>query len=132
MRNIRVSAAVIMDGDKIFAVERGYGEWKGLWEFPGGKREEGESGEETIVREIKEELDTLIKVEKYLSTVEYDYPTFHLTMDIYIATVQEGSLTLREHKDAKWIVREEIDSLPWLPADLLAVRDLKEYLDSRN
>ena len=132
MKNIRVSAAVIMDGDKIFAVERGYGEWKGLWEFPGGKREEGESGEETIVREIKEELDTLIKVEKYLSTVEYDYPTFHLTMDIYIATVQEGSLTLREHKDAKWIVREEIDSLPWLPADLLAVRDLKEYLDSRN
>ncbi|MGN1164078.1 MAG: (deoxy)nucleoside triphosphate pyrophosphohydrolase [Candidatus Ornithospirochaeta sp.] len=131
MKNIRVSAAVIMDGERIFAVERGYGEWKGYWEFPGGKREEGESGEETIRREIKEELDTLINVEDYLSTVEYDYPTFHLTMDTYIANVQEGRLTLLEHKDAIWITKDEIESLKWLPADRLVVEDLKKYLESR-
>ena len=127
MKNIRVSAAVIHDGSSIFATERGYGEWKGKWEFPGGKREEGENGEDTVKREIMEELETRIEVEDFLCTVEYDYPSFHLTMDTYIAKVVEGKLILKEHEDAKWISLPLLDDLDWLDADKAVVQEVKRY-----
>ena len=117
MRSVRVSAAVIRDGDKILAAERGYGEYRGFWEFPGGKREEGESGEEAIVREIKEELGVMIEIDGFISTIEHDYPDFHLIMDCYYAHVVEGVIKANEHMALRWISVDEIESLEWLPAD---------------
>ena len=101
MKSIRVSAAVIHRDGKIFATQRGYGEYKGKWEFPGGNREEGESGEEALEREIREELDSKVKIEKLICTTDYVYPTFHLTMYVYLSTLIEGKLTLLEHEDAQ-------------------------------
>ena len=127
MKNIRVSAAVIHRDGKIFATKRGYGEYKGKWEFPGGKREEGESGEEALYREIREELDSKVKIERLICTTDYDYPTFHLTMDVYLSTLIEGKLTLLEHEDAKWVSLDSIDNLDWLPADWSVIDEIKKH-----
>ena len=131
MKSIRVSAAVIHRDGKIFATPRGYGEYKGKWEFPGGKREEGESGEEALEREIREELDSKVKIEKLICTTDYDYPTFHLTMDVYLSTLIEGKLTLLEHEDAQWVSLDSIDNLDWLPADWSVIDEInKHFSDS--
>ena len=127
MKTIRVSAAVIHHDGKIYATERAYGDFKGFWEFPGGKREEGESGEETILREIREELNVGIAVEKFLITVEYTYPTFHLIMDCYLCHITEGELKLSVHDKALWLSIADIDSIAWLPADILVVEELKKH-----
>ena len=124
-KTIRVVAAIITDGDKYFATQRGYGEWKGYWEFPGGKIEAGETPEKALRREIKEELDTEINVGDKLCTVEYDYPSFHLSMDCFLAKVKSGTLTLKEHDAAKWLRRDELDSISWLPADEVVIKELK-------
>ena len=128
MKTIRVVAAIIIDGDKIFATQRGYGEFKDGWEFPGGKIEEGESPEEALVREIQEELDTVIEVGELIDTVEYDYPNFHFSMDCFICTIKEGNLVLKEHEDAKWLTKDTLHSVEWLPADEGLVKKLKAYL----
>ncbi len=117
MRTIHVAAAVIRDGDRVFATQRGYGEWKDYWEFPGGKIEPGETPGEALRREILEELDTVITVGDYLTTVDYDYPGFHLKMDCFMAEVVKGGLVLREHEAARWLSREDMDDVDWLPAD---------------
>ena len=127
MKSIRVSAAVIHRDGKILATQRGYGEYKGKWEFPGGEREEGESGEEALYREIREELDSKVKIEKLICTTDYDYPTFHLTMDVYLSTLIEGKLTLLEHEDAKWVSLDSIDDLDWLPADWSVIDEIKKH-----
>ena len=127
VKSIRVSAAVIHRDGKIFATKRGYGEYKGKWEFPGGKREEGESGEEALEREIREELDSKVKIERLICTTDYDYPTFHLTMDVYLSTLIEGKLTLLEHEDAKWVSLDSIDNLDWLPADWSVIDEIKKH-----
>jgi|UniRef100_UPI003FEFD586 8-oxo-dGTP diphosphatase len=128
MKTINVVAAIIIKDNKIFATQRGYGEFKDGWEFPGGKVEQGEAPENAIVREIKEELDTVIEVKEYFDTVEYDYPNFHLSMKCYICTVVSGKLELLEHEAAKWLDKDSLDSVAWLPADLGLVDKLKDYL----
>lgn len=128
MKTINVVAAIIIKDNKIFATQRGYGEFKDGWEFPGGKVEPGEAPENAIVREIKEELDTVIEVKEYFDTVEYDYPNFHLSMKCYICTVVSGKLDLLEHEAAKWLDKDSLDSVAWLPADLGLVDKLKDYL----
>lgn len=126
MKTIKVVAAIIVDGNKIFATQRGYGELKGGWEFPGGKVEEGEEKEEALKREIKEELDTEIEILEHFHTVEYDYSNFHLSMDCFISKVVKGELTLQEHQDARWLKPEELEQVEWLPADIQLVKLLKE------
>ena len=116
-KRIEVVAAIILDGEKIFATQRGYGEFKGGWEFPGGKIEQGETPEQALKREIREELDTEIEVGELFDTVEYDYPAFHLTMHCFLCTVISGKLVLKEHEAAKWLTRDTLDSVDWLPAD---------------
>ena len=128
MKTIRVAAAVIRDGEKIFAVQRGYGEFKDGWEFPGGKIEPGETPEEAIVREIKEELDTEVEVIELLDTVEYDYPNFHLSMGCFICKIKSGDLVLKEHEAAKWLTKDTLGSVEWLPADMGLVREIEKYL----
>lgn len=127
-KTVRVVAAVITDGNKVFATARGYGEYKGWWEFPGGKIEEGESPEEALVREIREELDTDIEVGAKITTVEYDYPSFHLSMDCFRCSIISGDPKLKEAEDAKWLTKETIESVQWLPADLEVVRMIKEEI----
>ena len=116
-KHIEVVAAIIVRDDRIFATQRGYGEWKDWWEFPGGKMETGEAPEEALKREIREELATEIEVDELLATVEYDYPKFHLTMHCYLCTIISGDLSLLEHEDARWLAIDELDSVKWLPAD---------------
>ena len=128
MKTINVVAAIIRDKDKIFATQRGYGEFKDGWEFPGGKVEEGESPEAALKREIEEELETEIEVGDYLTTIEYDYPKFHLSMRCYWATIVEGKPVLREHEAAKWLSKLELDSVDWLPADITIIDTVKKYL----
>lgn len=128
MKTVNVVAAIIIKDKKIFATQRGYGEFKDGWEFPGGKVEKGETPENSIVREIKEELDTEIKVKEYFDTVEYDYPNFHLSMKCYICSVQSGKLELKEHEAARWLDSDSLLSVDWLPADLGLVEKLKQYL----
>lgn len=132
MKKIHVAAAIITDDinnpTKIYATERGYGEFKGGWEFPGGKLEVGESAEDAIVREIFEELDTKISVGKHITTIEYDYPNFHLTMDCFLATIISGDLNLKEASAAKWLTKDELLSVNWLPADLSLIEILKIIL----
>ena len=129
MKTIEVVAAIIVDGDKIFATQRGYGEFKDGWEFPGGKIEQGETPEQALIREIKEELDTEIEIGKLVETVEYDYPKFHLTMHCFFCGIRSGDLVLREHEAAKWLLPEELDSVDWLPAALGLIEKLKNYSD---
>ena len=117
MKQIVVVAAIIRRGDRILATQRGYGEWKDWWEFPGGKMEPGETPEEALVREIREELDTEISVDKFLSTVDWDYPNFHLTMHCFMASLLQEALHLNEHEAARWLSKDEIHSVRWLPAD---------------
>ena len=124
-KHIEVVAAVICDGNRIFATQRGYGEWKDWWEFPGGKMEPGETPEAALQREIREELATEISVESLLITVSYDYPNFHLTMLCYLCKVKSGKLTLLEHEAAKWLTRDELNSVKWHPADEEVVEKIK-------
>ena len=130
---IRVVAAIIIseNSDKkkmVFATQRGYGEFKDGWEFPGGKIEDGETPEEAIVREIKEELETEIKVENYFDTIEYDYPEFHLSMDCFVASIVEGDIVLKEHEAAKWLTVDELDCVEWLPADITIIDEIRQLL----
>ena len=124
-KNIRVAAAVIRRGDQIFATQRGYGAYKDWWEFPGGKIEAGETPEEALVREIREELDAEITIDGYLTTVEYDYPEFHLSMACYWCSLKNGHLTLLEHEAAKWLGMDALGAVKWLPADVLVVEAIK-------
>lgn len=117
-KTIHVVAAIIRRGDEIFATQRGYGEYKDWWEFPGGKIEPGETAGEAVVREIKEELDTEVNVDKYITTVEYDYPGFYLIMDCFWCSIKEGHLTLLEHEAAKWLPLDNLRQVNWLPADV--------------
>ena len=126
MKQIAVVAAIIRKGDKIFATQRGYGEWKDWWEFPGGKMEAGETPEEALKREIREELSTKVSVDDFLCTVEYDYPKFHLTMHCYLCSLLTEALHLNEHEAAKWLTKDELDSVKWLPADLEVVEKIKQ------
>ena len=126
LKTIRVVAAIIQDGDRIFATQRGYGAYKDGWEFPGGKIEPGETPGGALRREIMEELNTRIAVGKKLTTIEYDYPEFHLSMDCFLATVIEGDLVLKEHEAAKWLRRTELDTVNWLPADQAIIQLLKQ------
>ena len=128
MKTVKVVAAVIRKDNRIFATERGYGEFKDKWEFPGGKIESGESGPEALKREIREELDTIIDVGDYIDTIEYDYPTFHLSMECYWCTVVEGKLTLLEHENALWLDRDSLLSVEWLPADLVIIDKVRDGL----
>ena len=123
-KHIEVVAAIISDSNRIFATQRGYGEWKDWWEFPGGKMEPGETPEVALQREIREELATEIFVESLLTTVNYDYPNFHLTMHCYLCKVKNGNLTLLEHEAAKWLTRDELSSVKWLPADEEVVKKI--------
>lgn len=128
MKTIRVVAAIIVDEGKIFATQRGYGEFKGGWEFPGGKIEPNETPEAAIVREIKEELDTEVQVIELLDTVEYDYPKFHLSMDCFICQVRSGDLVLKEHEAAVWLTKDTLYSVDWLPADRALIEKIEEVI----
>lgn len=133
MKTIRVVAAIIKaineEGEQIiFATQRGYGDLKGGWEFPGGKIEEGETPQEALVREIKEELETEIVVGELIDTIEYDYPTFHLSMDCFWAEIVSGDLVLKEHEAAKWLKKDELDTVEWLPADITLVDKVRDKM----
>ena len=125
-KTIEVVAAIIRKGDKVFATQRGYGEWKDWWEWPGGKMEPGETPREALVREIREELDTEISVDKFLCTVEWDYPKFHLTMHCYFCSLISEALHLNEHEAARWLAKDELDRVKWLPADVLVVNEINK------
>ena len=126
MKQIEVVAAIIHDADgRIFATQRGYGEWEGWWEFPGGKMEAGESPEEALQREIWEELETRIVIERLVTTVEWDYPAFHLKMHCFWCHIESGSLTLKEHEAARWLAADELESVKWLPADLQILEKIR-------
>ena len=124
-KHIEVAAAIIIDDGRIFATQRGYGKFKDGWEFPGGKIEQGETPKQAVIREVREELDTEIEVGELFDTVEYDYPGFHLTMHCFLCTVRSGNLVLKEHQAAKWLTRETLDSVEWLPADIELIEKLK-------
>lgn len=132
MKTIKVVAAIICDDikekNKIFATARGYGDLKGGWEFPGGKVEPGETSQQALIREIIEELDTEIKVGELIDTVEYDYPTFHLSMDCFWAEVKAGHLELKEAEAAKWLTKDQLDSIDWLPADILLIDQIRKCM----
>lgn len=127
-KTVEVVAAIIIEKNLVYATQRGYGEFKDGWEFPGGKVEVGEKPEDAIVREIKEELATDIAVENFICTVNYDYPMFHLTMHCYLCRVIKGNLELLEHEDAQWLGKDQLDSVDWLPADVLVVEKMKELM----
>lgn len=129
MRTIRVVAAVIREGDKIFATAKGYGEFKGMWEFPGGKIEEGETPQQALVREIREELEVEIEVGELIQTIEYDYPTFHLSMDCFWAKIVAGEIVLKEAEAARWLTRDELGDVEWLPADITLIEKIISFLD---
>lgn len=135
MKTIRVVAAVIKSKNKVgqsavFATQRGYGDFKGFWEFPGGKIEAGETPHQALVREIREELDIEIEVGDRLDTIEYDYPTFHLSMDCYFCNIKSGNLVLLEHTAAKWLIKDTLNSVEWLPADITLIEKIKKGLNS--
>ena len=131
---VRVVAAVIVkpsdNGNKVFATARGYGEYKGWWEFPGGKIEEGETPQEALVREIREELAVEIEVGDLIQTIEYDYPKFHLSMDCFWAKIKSGHLELKEAEDAKWLSKDELDEVKWLPADITLIDEIRKKLNN--
>lgn len=124
-KTIRVVAAIIIDNSKYFVTQRGYGEWKGYWEFPGGKIEVNETPEDALKREIREELETEINVGDKVCTIEYDYPKFHLSMDCFYAKVSSGRLVLKEHEAAKWLSKSEFDNVEWLQADKMIIEIIK-------
>lgn len=124
MKTIEVVAAIIHKDNCYLATQRGYGDFEGMWEFPGGKIEEGESREEALKREIKEELDAEMKIEKLLCTVDYDYPNFHLTMHCYHCSIGDGEIRLLEHLSAKWLTKDELNEVEWLPADIAVLERL--------
>lgn len=126
MKTIEVVAAIIIRDGQVFATQRGYGQWQGWWEFPGGKMEAGESPQEALVREIREELDAEISVGELLETVEWDYPEFHLTMHCFRCTLRSESIHLNEHKDAAWLTEATLDSVKWLPADEGLIERIKK------
>ncbi|MBQ6956368.1 MAG: 8-oxo-dGTP diphosphatase MutT [Bacteroidales bacterium] len=129
MKQIEVVAAIIQDNEgRVFATQRGYGEWKGWWEFPGGKMESGETPEQALKREIWEELSTVIGVDELFCTVEYDYPAFHLKMHCYLCSLLTETLHLNEHEAARWLVNDELDCVEWLPADRQVILDLQNRL----
>ena len=132
MKHIEVVAAIIRKEDKIFATQRGYGDWKDWWEFPGGKMEAGETPEEALKREIKEELSADISVDEFLTTVEYDYPAFHLTMHCYLCTLLDEAMHLNEHEAARWLSKAELRSVKWLPADLEVVERMMTYKEYKS
>lgn len=128
MKEIKVVAAIIQKENKILATKRGYGEFINMWEFPGGKIESGETKEQALVREIKKELNIEISVDKFAIDIEYQYPNFYLFMSCFMCSIKEGSIELLEHNDGKWITKEELNTLNWLPADIDAVNYLKENM----
>lgn len=128
MKTVKVVAAIIKDGEKIFATQRGYGEFKDGWEFPGGKIEPGETPQEALKREIREELETEIEVGAWIDTVEYDYPDFHLSMDCFLCTIKSGDLVLKEHEAAKWLSKDTLYSVEWLPADVELIGKIEQLL----
>lgn len=130
MKSIEVVAAIIIKENEIFVTQRGYGDFKGMWEFPGGKIEPGETKEAALKREIKEELDASITVEKFLNTIEYDYPSFHLTMHNFVCNL-DSDFSLLEHEDARWVNKNQLKDVSFLPADLLILDDLIRFLDQR-
>lgn len=125
MKTVRVVAAVIKSNNKIFATQRGYGEFRGGWEFPGGKIEEGETEQEALKREIVEELGVEIDVKELIDTIEYDYPSFHLAMDCFWAEIISGKIVLKEHEAAKWLTKDELNSVEWLPADISLIDKIR-------
>ena len=129
MKTGRVAAAVIRNGGRIFATQRGYGEFKDGWEFPGGKIEPGETPQEALAREICEELDADITVGQLIETVEYDYPKFHLSMDCFWCSLNSQELVLREHEDARWLTADDLYSVDWLPADIGIIGKIKQALE---
>ncbi|SER68158.1 (deoxy)nucleoside triphosphate pyrophosphohydrolase [Lachnobacterium bovis] len=133
MKTVNVVAAVITAKNQnnetiIFSTQRGYGEFKGGWEFPGGKVEINEKPQDALTREIKEELDTIVEVGQFIDQIEYDYPTFHLSMKCYFCQVKEGDLILKEHQDAKWLTVDQIEEVDWLPADVTLISKIKDYI----
>ena len=133
MKTVRVVAAVIKNVNKegepvIFATQRGYGDFKGGWEFPGGKIEDGETPQEALKREIMEELDTEISVQEWVDTIEYDYPEFHLSMDCFWCEIVKGALVLKEHEDARWLTREQLNDVEWLPADITLIEKIRKAM----
>jgi 8-oxo-dGTP diphosphatase len=127
-KTIRVVAAIITDGERILATQRGYGAFKGMWEFPGGKIEAGEMPEQALQREIKEELQLEIAIQRFVSTVHYEYPDFILNMDCYLCDIVGGNMSLMEHQDAVWLVPEELTTIEWLPADVELVEQLRQIM----
>lgn len=128
MKTVRVVAAIIIRDGKVFASQRGYGEWQGWWEFPGGKIEAGECQQEALVREIREELDAEIEVGELIETIEWDYPDFHLTMHCFVCSLVSESMHLNEHEDSAWLTRDTLHSVKWLPADKGLVDRLKKMI----
>ena len=128
MKTIQVVAAIIIRNNEVFATQRGYGDWKGWWEVPGGKIEEGECPQEALKREIREELDAEISVGALLDTIEWDYPTFHLTMHCYVCSLESENIRLNEHESATWLSRATLDSVQWLPADLALLHKIAKLL----
>ena len=127
-KRIEVVAAIIHHEDRILAAQRGYGEFKDGWEFPGGKVQQGETAEEAIVREIEEELRVTIHPDKFVTTVDYDYPNFHLTMHCFLSTIEAGEIEMKEHEALRWLAPDELDRVEWLPADVEVVEKLKAHL----
>lgn len=130
MKVIQVVAAVIRRGDHVFATARGYGDYKGQWEFPGGKVETGETPQQALAREIQEELDVLIEVGDRIATIEYDYPAFHLSMDCFWCKQIGGKFVLKEATDARWLTKENLHSVQWLPADLTIIDEIRKQLEN--
>ena len=128
MKTIKVVAAIIKDGDRIFATQRGYGEFKDGWEFPGGKVEAGETPQKALKREIMEELETVISVGELIDTIEYDYPNFHLSMDCFWCKIVSGKLVLKEAEDARWLTKDMLDSVEWLPADVALIEKIRAQI----
>lgn len=128
MKTINVVAAIIVKDNTVLVTQRGYGDYKDWWEFPGGKIEKGETSEEALIREIKEELDADIIIDQYLCTVEHDYPEFHIKMDCYVCSLVSGDITLKEHEAAKWLTIDEMYSIDLLPIDIKTVEKLKLYI----